>query len=241
METLTPNSTSEVKLYPPVLIVGRSGTGKSTSIRNLPCDSTIIVNTEKKVLPFKSAKNFKMQVSPKYFAPMGWSPLNPELALDSSSFVYNWFRALQSKADFLVLESWTSTTEMIDDWANKCFTGFDQWKNYNAAIMWLVHSMKQANKQLFVIGIEEWITMDDGTSERHLAVKGKQHRGMIEKEFSIVLWSDVKLHDGKPIFHFRTTTDGERPCKAPHEMFNDILIPNDLLEVNKAIRTYYDE
>ena len=47
-------------MKPNTLILGASGTGKSSSIRNLPKDTTIILNTERKTLPFREGKDFKM-------------------------------------------------------------------------------------------------------------------------------------------------------------------------------------
>ena len=35
-------------------LVGKSGTGKSTSLRNLNPDETLIINTDQKALPFKN-------------------------------------------------------------------------------------------------------------------------------------------------------------------------------------------
>lgn len=37
-----------------VFLVGRSGTGKSTSLRNLNHEETVIINTDQKALPFKN-------------------------------------------------------------------------------------------------------------------------------------------------------------------------------------------
>jgi hypothetical protein len=45
---------------PLIGIVGSSGSGKSTSLRNLPIDKTIIVDLERKGLPFREAKNFQI-------------------------------------------------------------------------------------------------------------------------------------------------------------------------------------
>ena len=43
----------------PVLVVGDSGSGKSSTFRNLPADKTVIVNTERKPMPFKGFGKFK--------------------------------------------------------------------------------------------------------------------------------------------------------------------------------------
>ena len=37
----------------PCLLIGESGSGKSSSARNLPPEETVILNTERKSMPFK--------------------------------------------------------------------------------------------------------------------------------------------------------------------------------------------
>jgi hypothetical protein len=39
---------------------------------------------------------------------------------------------------------------------------------------------------------------------------------------------------------FQTHNDGTSVCKSPIDMFEDDFIPNDLAEVDKIIREYYD-
>jgi len=43
---------------PLIAVVGLSGSGKSSSLRNLPKDKTIILNVDEKILPFKDALSF---------------------------------------------------------------------------------------------------------------------------------------------------------------------------------------
>ena len=46
-------------MKPNIIIVGKSGSGKSTSLRNLDAAKTAVLNTERKQLPFKGANKFK--------------------------------------------------------------------------------------------------------------------------------------------------------------------------------------
>ena len=41
----------------PVLIIGKSGAGKSASLRNLPQNGTIVINVLGKPLPFRNRLN----------------------------------------------------------------------------------------------------------------------------------------------------------------------------------------
>ena len=45
-------------MKPNVIVVGKSGSGKSTSLRNLNPERTAVLNTERKQLPFKGANKF---------------------------------------------------------------------------------------------------------------------------------------------------------------------------------------
>ena len=47
-----------------VLILGESGSGKSTSIRTLPHEETLIINVIGKSLPFRGSKNKYKKLSP---------------------------------------------------------------------------------------------------------------------------------------------------------------------------------
>ena len=49
-------------MKPNIFIVGPSGTGKSSSLRNLNPATSIILNTEQKALPFREASTFKLNV-----------------------------------------------------------------------------------------------------------------------------------------------------------------------------------
>ena len=58
----------------------------------------------------------------------------------------------------------------------------------------------------------------------------------MEGMFTIVLKTVVT--DGK--YQFSTRNNGQDTVKTPMGMFNEPLIDNDLAEVDKAIRDYYE-
>ena len=45
-----------------ILLCGMTGSGKSTSLRNLPLEKTIYINTEAKFLPFKGTSRLKQSI-----------------------------------------------------------------------------------------------------------------------------------------------------------------------------------
>lgn len=57
---------------------------------------------------------------------------------------------------------------------------------------------------------------------------------------SIVFYAEIVKTPGAPNRHvFRTLNSGTDTCKTPIEMFEEALVDNDLVEVNKSIREYY--
>jgi hypothetical protein len=57
--------------------------------------------------------------------------------------------------------------------------------------------------------------------------------------FSIVIRTEVKVMGEERQYLFRTQTDGRDPAKSPSGMF-DYHMPNDLAEVVKKVREYYE-
>jgi hypothetical protein len=59
-----------------------------------------------------------------------------------------------------------------------------------------------------------------------------------EGEFEMCL--HARVEDGE--YLFQTQQDGEYMARTPMEMFNELLIPNDLLTVINEVKSYfYDE
>ena len=83
-------------MKPNIFVVGPSGSGKSTSLRNLNPETTIILNTEQKALPFRGGQKFKLNV-----------PI-----ADMKAFEHTFQKALKSEeATTIVIESFTSMIE----------------------------------------------------------------------------------------------------------------------------------
>jgi septin family protein len=101
-----------------VAIVGRSGTGKTTSIELLPPDKTLIINIENKKLPFK--KKFLHEYRIKDYR---------ELVGDNNDgMLINGISS--NKFDYIVIDSFTTWAEMLLDFCKKYETGYDIYKKF---------------------------------------------------------------------------------------------------------------
>ncbi len=212
-------------MKPNIFICGPSGTGKSTSMRNLPPERTVILNTEQKALPFRKGTEFKLNV-----------PIN-SLQL---------FKTALSKAienpnvDIIVIESFTSLIEMIYMKAKSLYDGFDVWDFYKNEIKKIMEMSKNTDKYIIFIGIDQFVEGDSGVEERFIAVDGSWKK-KVEKEFVIVIYSEAKEINDKQEYRFITNKQpgyNRISAKSPMEMLPPIM-DNDITGILNEVDKYY--
>lgn len=199
------------KDYYKTLLVSTSGCGKTMSARNLSRDTTGFVNTENKPLPFKGA--FKYHERPK--------------SLSETTAVLIEY-AKNPEIHTIFLDSLSAVFEMVLLDSRKRFKGFDVWNNYNSEIQTFIDLIKRIPKEIFITAHYEIIGIE-GNQEKRVKVKGKELEGMVERDFTIVLFADKKFNDkGKPEYYFNLVQEGTS-AKCPPDIFGEdtISIPND--------------
>jgi GTPase SAR1 family protein len=221
------NNTDYYKAVP-VLIVGDSGTGKSTSVAKLPPSETVILNTEIKALPIQNHDDFKVV------------DINTYKTLDAALRYYASEKG--DKYKYLVLDSFTSMTEIIDRYTNAIYQGYDVWKNYNLLIYDIINRLKQMKQQVFVMGIPEQKAEGFNDFKKFLKVKGNELKyGAIEKEFAIVLYTspiyDEESGEMEDV-EFVYRPNKKNTAKAPMGLFNE-RPKNDLKFVSDRINEFY--
>ena len=210
-------------MKPNIIIVGPSGSGKSTSLASLNPKTTAVLNTERKQLPFKNAKEF-MNVPIKSVSEF-------HSALD---------KAMESdKIQTIVIESFTSLIEIIFREADIRYKGFDVWSYYNKEIDKVLDKSKNSDKYIVFTAIDGVYDGDNGVEERFVAVDGNRWKKRVEKEFVICLFTDVRATDEGVTYRFRTNTTGRDSAKSPMGMFEDLHIDNCLKEVVEHCEEYY--
>ena len=210
-------------MKPNIIIVGPSGSGKSTSLSSLNPKTTAVLNTERKQLPFKNAKDF-MNVPIKSVSEF-------HSALD---------KAMESdKIKTIVIESFTSLIEIIFREADIRYKGFDVWSYYNKEIDKILDKSKNSDKYVIFTAIDGVYDGDNGVEERYVAVDGNRWKKRVEKEFVMALFTDVRATDEGVTYTFRTNTTGRDSAKSPMGMFDSLHIPNNLGKVVEACEEYY--
>ena len=204
----------------PVLIIGKSGAGKSTSMRNCAGnDDWNLIRVLDKPLPFKGKIN-------------GW-PTDDYLQVMKC--------LAASKAHNIVIDDagYLITNAFMKGHSNTG-TGNSQFQFYNQMadnfwnlIMFIINKLPK-EKIVYVIMHEQ--PDDFGNIRPKTIGKLLDEKVTIEGMFTIVLRS-VKDANG---YAFITQSEDMAVSKSPMGMFESERIDNDLIIVESAIRNYYE-
>lgn len=194
-----------------IMIVGASGKGKTYSFRNMNTETCGFINSEK-VLPF--INKFKH-----YYSSNGWQ--------DTYSKLIEY--AKNPDITEVVFDSFSAYIDSLLKTARETKKNFDVWNMYNEEIGKLLFLIRKYPKDIFVTSHYEWIQNESGAVEKRVKVKGKEWEGLIEKEFTIVSFADMRIKDEKREYYLKLNTDGKDSAKCPPIFLVDDsdTIPND--------------
>lgn len=202
----------------PVLIIGKSGSGKSTSMRNCQNNEFNLIRVLNKPLPFKGKVN-------------GWF---------SDDYQQIMKLLIASKADSIVIDDagYLITNHFMRGHSsagkgNGVFSLYNDIGDYFWNLIQFIVTKVPENKIVYIIMHEE----KDEAGEVKPKTIGKllDEKVCIEGMFTIVLRCIEE--GGKHLFV--TQASQGAVSKSPIGMFEDLTIDNDLLLVDKKIREYY--
>lgn len=196
----------------PVLILGESGSGKSTSMRNFDPSELTVFNIANKLLPFRKKLNVINNA--------GYGTIGKELQKQEKK-IY----VIDDSQYLLAFELFNRAKEKGYDKFTDIAVRFEKMLDY---------IIKGTPEDCIVYLLHHCETTDTGKIKAKTVGKMLDNQLTVEGLFSIVLYAFVE--DDKHLF--RTTNDGFCPAKAPMGMFEPI-IDNDLKFVDTTIREYY--
>ena len=207
----------------PVLVMGKSGSGKTYSIKNFNADEVGVISVEKGRLPFKS--DIKVAKIPKAFPDVkDYAQLH--------RCRYAWLlKAIEtSKCKSIVIDDsqYLLANELFDRANEK---GYDKFTQMALNFRGLIHSINESDIEDKIVYFLHHTEIDtDGREKAKTIGKMLDEKLTVEGCFDIVLYcSDHK---------FYTQSNGQSTAKTPEDML-DLEIANDLKAVDTAIREYY--
>ena len=198
----------------PVLILGESGSGKSSSLRNFEAEDVSIFNVASKPLPFRKKL--------------------PTKATSDYNAIVNGISKSQKKA-FVIDDS--QYLMCFESFARVKETGYGKYTDFALHFYNLVQFIIKHTPPDVIVYFLHHTETDGNTGKTKAKTMGKMLDNQLTLEglFSIVL---ICTTDGKT-HSFISQSDGFTPCKSPMEMF-PLEIDNDLKMVDQTIRDYYD-
>lgn len=202
----------------PVLIIGKSGSGKSASMMNLDPSKTALISVLGKPLPFKGKFD--------------------QVVTDDSAKIIGIVKA--AKRNIIVVDDvgYTMTNMFMRDHAaggggNAVFSLYNNIGDKFWNMIEAVRKIPEDKRVYFIMHEEQ---NDFGNVRPKTIGKMIDEKVCLEGMFTICLRCIVS--NGKHVF--RTQSDGMDVAKTPIGMFDDLEIPNDLAMVDKAICEYYE-
>lgn len=206
------------------LILGESGTGKSTSMRNLEPTRTLLIQAIRKPLPFKSA---------------AWKVFNKETARTGNIVVTDNAAEIiaamtKSKRPVIVLDDfqYVLANEFMRRSNEK---GFEKFTEIGRSAWDILRAAADLSDEKRVYILSH--TTSDETGHTKIKTIGKMldEKITVEGMFTMVLRTHVT--DGR--YFFSTKNNGRDTVKSPMGMFDEQFIDNDLAAVDAALCGYY--
>ena len=197
----------------PVLLIGQSGSGKSTSLRNFKGDEVAVVNVLGKPLPFKS--DIKAGKCDDYATILKAIANTPKKTI------------VIDDANYLI------TNEFMNKSSVK---GFDKYNEMGNNFFNLINGIKniKGGKTVYLIMHED--TDENGYVKPKTIGKLLDDKVNIQGMFTICIRS--MFDNGNYIF--RLKTNGQDCVKTPFGMFESESMENDLKAFDEVVREYYE-
>ena len=220
------------------MILGPSGTGKSTSIKGLDPKETVVLNVLRKRLPFKGSNNIYNAENKNLFP------------IDDYTQIVNLLETINKKAPHVknvIIEDMTyiMRKEFFKRAKETGYGKFTEIAQHFQQVISTCESMRDDVNVFFILHSEA-IQSDKTTVGYKVSTVG----AMIDSQYNpvevvpMVLYSAIKFDDkGNASYGFYThrCMEGtvEIPAKSPDGLFEEDFIPNDLGLVVKSMNEYY--
>lgn len=221
------------------IILGKSGSGKTRSIKNLNPKETVIINTLNKPLPFEGSRQMYNKENKNIFRVNSYS--------DTIKLLENINKSAPHVKNIVIDDMIYSMRK--EYFARAKESGYNKYTELAQHFQQIIQTCEEMRDDLniFFILHSEDVTSDNTIVGYKVATIGK----LIDNQYNpfevvpMVLFTKTSFDDkGKAVYSFRThtTMEGnvEIPAKSPEGMFEEDSIPNDLQYVVERMNAYYN-
>ena len=209
-----------------ICVMGESGSGKTTSMRNLDPATTYYIDSDKKGLSWRCWKKQYNKENKNYYV------------TDDQNAILILMKAINEKAPnikTLVIDTLNGIM-VADEMRRAGEKNYDKWLDLAVAVYGIIDYALTMRDDLTVIFVCHSQTErdDSGYTFTRIKTSGKKLDKIgLETKFSIVLLA--KCVDGEYLFE---TQANFSTAKSPMGMFDSKTIPNDITAVIKALNEY---
>lgn len=211
-----------------IAIMGESGAGKTTSMRNLDPKTTMYFDCDKKGLSWKGWKEQYNGANKNY------------IKTDDQNVVLSTLQIVDSSDKFKHIKTIIIDTingiMVADEMRRMKDKGYDKWQDLAYAIYTIIDYALTMRDDLTVIFVAHTQTdrEDSGYMFTHIKTSGKKlDKITLESKFPTVLLA--KSLDGRYVFE---TKANNSTVKTPMGAINEAVIDNDIVQVLKALEEY---
>lgn len=202
----------------PILIYGKSGAGKSRSLKYFAEDEILFINIEGKELPFRNSFKYRCRT-------------------DSIDTIIDQIKKMPCKIAVIDDAGYLMTHHFMDNHRNKKGNAsFDMYDDIADRMYFLVQRIKNEVPE----GVRVYIMLHEDTNDAgdtKIRTIGKLIDNKVCLEGMVTICLRCMSDEGKHFF--RTVTDGYDITKAPEDMFEEAEIENNLKFVDDTICEFY--
>ena len=209
-----------------ICIMGESGSGKTTSMRNLDPETTYYIDSDRKGLSWKGWKKQYNTEKKNYFC------------CDEPDRVKNKLAAISEKCPKIktIVIDTIGSIMVADEMRRSREKGFDKWMDLATCVWDMIDMAYLLRDDLTVVFIAHTQTerTEDGFIFTKIKTSGKKlDKICLESKFTTVLIA--KCIDGEYIFETRAKNS---TAKTPMGLFDTDTIPNDIKTVIDALEEF---
>jgi adenylate kinase family enzyme len=211
-----------------IAVMGESGSGKTTSMRNLDPKTTFYIDCDKKGLSWKGWKKQYSKENQNY------------VCSDDIDFVTSTVQMISNSDKFqhikVVIVDTINALMVADEMKRMKEKGYDKWQDLAVSVYSLIDKALTFRDDLTVVFLAHTQTdrEDSGYMFTHIKTSGKKlDKIVLESKFSTVLL--CKNIDGEHKFE---TKANNSTAKVPMGAIDETLIDNDIVPVIKALEEF---